>query len=177
MERPVLDAAPDTLDSWLRQHLGRSLVVIGMSLPVTVSRPGGAVVLGAPPVDYVRALEEYEELAPRWLAAGTLVDQALTHAALHEADVLLLWLADAPADARPAPLVAFLDHAEAAGAREEAVIALVGPGASHELAHRLGFDDGFAPADPPGEVVSRLAHEVLALEELRRKGSSPPCYL
>jgi hypothetical protein len=165
------------LDSWLRAHLGRRLVVIGLSLPVALAQQADALTLGAPPREYLRELETYEEVWVRWLAPGSTVDQALTHAAMHEGDVVVLWLADMPEDERPAPLVAFLEHVEAAGAREEAVIALVGPGASRALARRLGFDEGFAPGEAPGHVLSRLAGEALAREELRRGGGSPPRYL
>jgi hypothetical protein len=90
---------------------------------------------------------------------------------------VLLWLAETPTDARPAPLAAFLDYAEAAGVRDDAVIALVGPGASRMLARRMGCDEGFSGGEATEVIVSRLVREALAREELRRTGSSPPCYL
>ena len=177
MERQLLETLPDDLDSWLREHLGRRMVVVGLTLPTTPSQAHDVVRLGQPPSEFLRALEPYDEVWVRWLTAGTVVDQSLTHAALHEGDAVLLWLTEPPSEARPRALVAFLDHAEAAGVRDEAVTALVGPGASRELAHRLGFEEGFAPADSPGHIASELAREVLALEATRRGGSSPPCYL
>jgi hypothetical protein len=176
MEERLPEVSPPALDSWLRQQLGRRLVVIGLSLPAATPS-GGEIMLDAPPADFIRELERFEEVWVRWLAAGTLVDQALTRAALHEGDVVLLWLADEPSDPRPAALAAFLEHAEAAGARDEAVTALVGPGASRELARRLGCNEGFAPTEAPGVVISQLAREVVTMDELRRRGSSPPCYL
>ena len=177
MEEQSLELTPGRLDSTLRVRLGRRLVIIGLTPPAAPPVAGAAPVLGAPPAEFVRALEPYDEVWVRWLAGGTALDQALTHAALHEADVVLLWLAAVPTEERPAALVAFLEHAEAAGARDQAVIALVGPGASRALAHRLGFDEGFGAEDTPGHVVSALAGEALAREQLRRTGSSPPCYL
>jgi hypothetical protein len=177
MQEHVPDVMPDLLDSWLRAHLGRRLVVIGLSLPVVLAQQADALTLGAPPREYLRELERYEEIWVRWLAPGTTVDQALTHAAMHEGDVVVLWLTEMPKDERPASLVAFLEHVEATGAREEAVIALVGPGASPALARQLGFDEGFAAEEAPGRMLSRLAGETLAREELRRGGSSPPSQL
>lgn len=176
MEAPLPAATPATLDSWLREHLGRRMVIVGLSLPVAGS-PQSDVVLGPPPTAFLRELEPFEEVWPRWLTAGTRMDQALTRAAMQEGDAVLLWLAELATDPRPAPLVAFLEQAETAGALEEAVTALVGPGASRTLAHRLGFNEGFAPSEAPGWVACQLAREVVALEELRRRGSSPPCYL
>jgi hypothetical protein len=61
--------------------------------------------------------------------------------------------------------------------RDEAVVALVGPGASRTLARQLGCDEGFAAEEATGHIVGQLVREALAREELRRTGSSPPCYL
>jgi hypothetical protein len=177
MDKQRLQITHDDLDSWLREHLARRLVVVGLTLPVAPSLSKDAVTLGPPPSDFLREMETYEELWVRWQSPGTLVDQALTCAALHEGDVVLLWLPEPQREARPASLVAFLGYAEASGARDEAVMVLAGPGASRELAHRLGFAEGFAPTTTPGHIAAELAREVLALEALRLGGSSPPCYL
>jgi hypothetical protein len=176
MDTPLLQSAPDDLDSWLREHLGRRLVVVGLTLPVAPSS-SDAVTLGPPPSAFLRGMAKYEEVWVRWQSPGTLVDRALTRAALHEGDAVLLWLPELPSEARPGTLVAFLDHAEAAGVRDAAVLALAGPGSSRELARRLAFAEGFAPTDSASHVAAELAREVLALETLRRGGSSPPCYL
>lgn len=53
----------------------------------------------------------------------------------------------------------------------------IGPGVTRQAARKLGYEDGFAAETPPATLVLALLREALAREEIRRSGSSPPCYL
>jgi hypothetical protein len=44
-------------------------------------------------------------------------------------------------------------------------------------ARRLGFEDGFPADTVPATLARILAREGVAVDERRRRGSSPPCYL
>lgn len=178
---------PPALDGWLRERLGRSLTVVGLSLGAHGFGESAAVAtLGDPPRALITALEQYREIWVRWLAGGMTVDAALAHAMAREADVLLVWIpahadydaAATGAESWPATSLArLLDQAGADELRDPCVLLLVGPGASRALARRLGYADGLGPEASAARIATVAARETLAREEFRRTGSSPPCYL
>jgi hypothetical protein len=58
------------------------------------------------------------------------------------------------------------------------LVALLAPGEGMRAqARALGFEDGFALDVPLATLLAALACEAVAYDELRRRGSSPPCYL
>jgi hypothetical protein len=181
------EMGPADLDGWLREMLGRRLVVVGLALAAEdAGQDAATAALGEPPQALIAALERYTEIWVRWLAAGMAVDAAVAHATVREADVLLVWvpistgeqMAAAHGEPRQEPVLArLLAQAEARELRDPCVLLLVGPGASRPLARRLGYDDGFGPEAPVAQIATAAARETLAREEFRRKGSSPPCYL
>lgn len=186
MNSAIAALEPAALDAWLRQHLGRRMTVVGLSLPATRPAAGWAtVVLDDAPSLLVAALAEYGELWVLWAAAGATPRDALTDAATHDADVMLVWLprpADGPTggtlDSWAAEMVQTLvAEMDASGQRDRCVVALVGPGASRALARQLGCDDGFGPELGPADIVTTLAQEAATQEEFRLRGQSPPCYL
>ncbi len=188
-----LELPPAALDSWLREHLARRLVMIGVTLTETTHAPQAIGVAGETPAALVAALAWYEEIWLRWLAAGTTLDALVIQAAAREADALLIWLAAPKAESgtaqppRPAgnppswserPLQRLLATIEGQSLRESCVLALLGPDASRALARRLGYDDGFGPELVAARVATALVREVAGRQEFRRSGSSsPPCYL
>jgi hypothetical protein len=182
------DLEPGQLDPWLREHLGRRVVVAGFSMSLLEQTPEGAAALaGAAPEPLVADLSAYGEIWVVWAAAGTPCDDALGRAAAHDADALLIWLPEAsdlpPAtpDAAPAPIAgtlrAIVAAADALGLRDRALLALVGPGATRTFARRLGFEDGFGASVSPAHVATALARAAVARAEFARHGRSPPCYL
>jgi hypothetical protein len=196
MDEETLELAPAALDGWLRGRLGRPLVVIGLTLSTDAPLTDrGLPMLGDPPRRFIEGLEPYHEEWVRWMAAGMTLDAALAYTAAQEADTLLIWVPQAPVGAPAqsgAPpsegegtdtdwltrtLSELVGLTDAQNLRDRCVLMLVGPGASRELAHRLGFDDGFAATTPLARIATALAKEAVARDELRRTGSSPPCYL
>lgn len=67
--------------------------------------------------------------------------------------------------------------AERVGLCDRSFVALVGAWVTRQSARRAGFEDGFPLATPLEALVPALVREALARDELRRQGSSPPCYL
>lgn len=178
MHEDAPEMGPADLDGWLRETLGRRLVVVGLALATADAGPDAtAATLAGPPQDLIAALQPYTEVWIRWLAAGMTVDAALAQAMVREADVLLVWV-PAPADEQASAVLArLLKQADIMELRDPCVLLLVGPGASQPLARKLGYDDGFGPEAPVARIATTAAREALAREEFRQKGSSPPCYL
>ena len=194
MDEETLEQAPAVLDGWLRERLGRPLVVIGLTLPTNSQLADRRLpLLGDPPRRFIEGLGPFHEAWVRWLAAGMTLDTALAYSAGQEADALLIWVPQAPTGA-PAQseagrvegadthwlahvLADLIELTDAQNLRDRCVLMLVGPGASREAAHRLGFDDGFGVDAPPSRIATALAREAVARDQFRRMGSSPPCYL
>lgn len=187
MDENTTAMGPADLDRWLREKLGRRLVVVGLALAAEDAGQDVAMAaLGEPPHELITALERYSEIWVRWLPAGMPVDAALAHAMTREADVLLIWVPAAQGEQAAAPhgetwpataLARLLEQADARELRDPCVLLLVGPGASRPLARGLGYDDGFGPEASVAALATTAAREALAREEFRQKGSSPPCYL
>ena len=133
------------------------------------------------------ALSELRVLAK---APGERPDEARLQALLREvaqadAEALLVW-SDAEALAAPAGDNGDLRHGwprRVLGAAEDLNLldacftAPIGPGVTRQAARALGYEDGFADATPVVVVARTLVREALARAEIRRCGSSPPCYL
>jgi hypothetical protein len=175
-QHPTPDA-PDQVDAWLRQHLGRRLTI---ALMITTPDAVGAPALA----HLLTALREYAEmriLPPARLASQDAVPDATdstvaaapqVELARLDPEVVLVWTH--PGAAATGAAYACLEHV---GLLDRAFVALIGPGISRREARVLGFEDGY-PADISVETLAmRLAHEGVAIDERRRRGSSPPCYL
>jgi hypothetical protein len=114
------------------------------------------------------------------------IESIFTQAIQEDADITLVWAGNARGDdAEPqedtAPYWRWpaqaLAAAESVNLFEGCLVALVGEDIQQREARHLGFEDGFTASMPPDRLVLRLAREVVAHREARRRGSSPPCFL
>lgn len=167
--------SPNQLDEWLRARLGRR-VVVGLLVPFGVTNPNAE--------SLVNALADYAELRllrPSGNSAATMLKEMM----VFDPDALVVWAAaDVVTDASavvagetgswPVAVIAALDAHES---RDRCVLLLAGPAATRVNARRLGFEDGFTLATPVPELAAALARAAVSIEEQRRRGSSPPCYL
>lgn len=110
------------------------------------------------------------------LSAAVPAEDALTQAAQRDAEIVLVWL-DAADDREVAAASTLLERIETMGLRDRSFVALIGPQVTRELAHRLRYEEGYLAATPTGPLLRSLAREAIGRDELRRRGSSPPCYL
>ena len=182
MDEALWTLEPAALDAWLREQLGRRMVVVGVSFapPATAGAP---LRVTEPPAELLAGLAAYTEVWLRWSDAGTELGTVLREAAQYDADAVLAWL-ETPRGTEPAPaqwprraVAALIGEADDLNLRDRCVFALAGPAASQTLARQMGCDLGFAPDVALARLVGALAREAAARDEFRRKGSSPPCYL
>jgi hypothetical protein len=169
---PVEDDAARA--AWLREQLGRRMliVVLAPAEGATAVRALGAALAMYPET---RVVIETQPGTPsgdeRLIAAVCGVDP----------DVVLVGVnwgsATDPTAAQAEQARATLRLVERVGLCDRAFVALLGPGVSRSAARRLGYEDGFAADVPAAAVCAALAREAVARDELRRHGSSPPCYL
>jgi hypothetical protein len=165
------------LDRWLRVRLGRRLTLALLAADGD-ARPR---ILGL-----AAALEPYSEMR---VIADLLHDDGAEHedaaistlrrAASEDADVVLIWT-DAALDAKSGTtrLRSLLEAAEQSGLCDRSFVALIGPRVTRSGARSLGYEDGIPPGTwPLPRLAALIAREAVARDELRRRGSSPPCYL
>lgn len=164
----------------LRAALGRRLTVAVMELP------GGAT--GCAELrTRLAAFSEVRVLAktPDERADYASLRALLREVARADADALLIWTdaeslaasAGGNGDARHDWPRMVQGAAEDINLLDACFTAPIGPGVTRQAARKLGYEDGFAAETPPTALVRTLLRETLAREEIRRSGSSPPCYL
>jgi hypothetical protein len=120
------------------------------------------------------SIEEIRVLPPS--ASTALVEEDLPAAARQDAEIILVWLA-ADEERELEAASALIERADALGLRDRSVVALIGPDVTRDLAHQLLFEEGYSTTTLTADLLSSLAHEAIARDELRRRGSSPPCFL
>lgn len=165
MTTPLSSSERAAIDELLRGQLGRRMKVSLLALTDTHTDEVAAL------TEQLMSIDEAQVLP---FAASA--EAGLAEAARQDAEIMLVWLA--ADDAREAATAAdLLDRAEAMGLRDRTVLALIGPTVTRDLAHRLLFEEGYPASTPLAQLLWSLAREAIARDELRRRGSSPPCYL
>ena len=164
-------AEPFALDAWLRERLQRRLTLV----VVTAFHPHAAA------DSLCAGMEMYAELRVASCIVASPDESALSDMARLDPDVVLLWtaLGDAGAQAGGGRRWALdvLTILEGLGLLDRAFVALIGEGVTRSAARALGYEDGILVDTPLAAVAQLVAREAVARDELRRRGSSPPCYL
>lgn len=184
MSEPAFDSdnppdMPAALDEWLRARLDHRLTVVLLAPPRT-GADGGADggVTAAAEAALAAAIAPLAEARLRVErcpdpADLAIIERTLLHAEGLYPDVLLVEQAAAD-DAFPR---AVLRVADRLGILDRAFVALIGAEVTRQSARGRGFEDGYPVDMPAGGLLATLAREAVARDELRRHGSSPPCYL
>ena len=162
---PLTASERSAIDGLLRWQLGRRMTVCLLALADTAADKLAAL------TERLTSIEEIRVLPP-----ATSAEEGLRQAAQSDAEVALVWL-DADDERELVAATALLERAEALGLRDRTLVALIGPNLTRDLAHRLLFEEGYATSTPTAQMLWSLAREAIARDELRRRGSSPPCYL
>ena len=155
------------IDDLLRRELGRRMTVSLLALSDTDTDANAVAALAG-------RLAGIEEVAV--LSAAVPAEDALAQAAQRDAEIVLVWLA-ADDEREVAAAAALLERIETMGLRDRSFVALIGPRVTRDLAHRLRYEEGYPAATPTEPLLRSLAREAIGRDELRRRGSSPPCYL
>ncbi|HKW23152.1 MAG TPA: hypothetical protein VJO13_17340 [Ktedonobacterales bacterium] len=162
---PLTTSEREAIDGLLRWQLGRRMTVCLLTLTDTHAEENAAL------TERLTSIAEIRVLPP-----APSVEEGLRQAAQTDAEVALVWL-EADDERELATATALLERAEALGLRDRSLVALIGPDVTRDLAHRLLFEEGYPASTPTARLLWSLAREAIARDELRRRGSSPPCYL
>lgn len=170
---PDPSLAPAALDTWLREQLGRQMVVAVVAAGAQAESALARIEQGTARYGEVRLLGRTATFDRDDARLAALIAEL----APLDPDAVLV-VSTAAADAARQWAVRALAACERAGLRDRAFVALLAPGEGvRAQARALGFEDGFALDLSLATLLAALAREAVALDELRRRGSSPPCYL
>ncbi len=161
---PLTSSEREAIDGLLRWQLGRRVTVCLLALTDTHADDIAGL------TERLTGIEEIRVLPP-----VPSVEEGLRQAAQTDAEIVLVWLASN--DERELAATALLERIEALGLRDRSLVALIGPQVTRDQAHKMLFEEGYPASTPTAQLLWSLAREAIARDELRRRGSSPPCYL
>ena len=162
---PLAASERTAIDGLLRWQLGRRMAVCLLALADAHADEIATL------VERLTGIEEIRVLPP-----APSAEEGLRQAAQTDAEIVLVWLA-ADDERELAAASTLLERAEALGLRDRSLVALIGPQVTRDQAHRLLFEEGYPASTPTAQLLWSLAREAIARDELRRRGSSPQCYL
>ena len=162
---PLSVSEQSAIDGLLRWQLGRRMTVCLLALSDAHRDEITAL------TERLTRIEEIQIMPP-----AASAEEGLGAAARQDAEIALVWLAANDAMELTAA-TALLERADAMGLRDRSLVALIGPAVTRDLAHKLRYEEGYPATMPTAQLLWSLAREAIARDELRRRGSSPPCYL
>lgn len=157
-ERPLSE---EDVNSYVRDTLGRSIVVVGASTGFDTHSVGIDAMLNVKGFDGHHGLESYETFVTYNLGSQVENEALLARALEVGADALLVSQTVTQQDLHVHNLTELVEMVEAEGVRDRVVLVCGGPRISPELAKELGFDAGFSKGTLPSHLATFLAHAVV----------------
>ncbi len=146
-------------DEYIREHIGRKLVVIGASTGTDAHTVGIDAIMNMKGFAGHYGLERYEMIDAYNLGSQVLNEDFIAKAIELKADVLLVSQTVTQKDVHIKNMVELVELLEAEGLRQEVILVCGGPRITHELAKELGYDAGFGMNSYADDVASYVAEE------------------
>jgi len=147
-------------DDFIRQHIGRKIVVIGASTGTDAHTVGIDAIMNMKGYAGHYGLERYEMIDAYNLGSQIPNDEFIAKAIELKADVLLVSQTVTQKDVHVGNLVELIEMLEAEGLRDKLLVICGGPRISHELARELGYDAGFGMNTYADDVASFIATQM-----------------
>jgi beta-lysine 5,6-aminomutase beta subunit len=158
---PFKVMAFDELNEYIRERVGRPVVVVGACTGTDAHTIGLDAIMNVKGYAGHHGLEGYPEIDAHNLGSQVANETLVARAIDLEADAILVSQVITDKDIHIPNLTQLVEMLEAEGYRDEVVLICGGPRISHELAVELGYDAGFGPGTLPPEVASFIAQEVV----------------
>ena len=152
-------------DDFIRQHIGRKIVVIGASTGTDAHTVGIDAIMNMKGYAGHYGLERYEMIDAHNLGSQIPNDEFVAKAIEMNADVLLISQTVTQKDVHIGNLVELIEMLEAEGLRDKLLVVCGGPRISHELARELGYDAGFGMNSYADDVASFIATQMAKRNE------------
>lgn len=157
VESKVMDMAQT--DAFIREHIGRKLVVVGASTGTDAHTVGIDAIMNMKGYAGHYGLERYEMFEAYNLGSQVLNEDFIAKALELNADALLVSQTVTQKDVHIKNMVEFIEMMEAEGLRRRMIVVCGGPRISHELAREIGFDAGFGANTYADDVASFIVQE------------------
>jgi beta-lysine 5,6-aminomutase beta subunit len=147
-------------DQFIREHIGRKVVVIGASTGTDAHTVGIDAIMNMKGYAGHYGLERYEMIEAFNMGSQIPNDEFIAKAIALKADVLLVSQTVTQKDVHIGNLVELIEMLEAEGLRDRLLVICGGPRISHELAKELGYDAGFGMNSYADDVASYIAAQI-----------------
>ena len=154
-------------DSYIRENLGRKIVVIGASTGTDAHTVGIDAIMNMKGYAGHYGLERYEMFDALNMGSQVTNEQFIKKVIELNADVLLVSQTVTQKDIHVKNLIELVELLEAEGLRSKVILICGGARISFELAKELGYDAGFGMNSYADDVASFIAQEIV-----RRKNNS-----
>ena len=151
----------DEVDEYIREHIGRKIVVIGASTGTDAHTVGIDAIMNRKGFAGHYGLERYEMIEALNMGSQVPNEEFLAKAREINADILLVSQTVTQKNIHIQNLTELIELAEAEGMRENHVICCGGARITHELAKELGFDAGFGPGKFANDVATFCVKEMV----------------
>ena len=151
----------DEVDAYIREHIGRKIVVIGASTGTDAHTVGIDAIMNRKGFAGHYGLERYEMIEAYNLGSQVPNEEFLEKAREVHADVLLVSQTVTQKNIHIQNLTELIELAEAEGMRDKCVMCCGGARITHELAKELGFDAGFGPGKFANDVATFCVKEMV----------------
>ena len=154
-------------DEFLKERLGRKMVVIGASTGTDAHTVGIDAIMNRKGFAGHYGLERYDMIEAYNLGSQVPNEEFLRKAAEVNADVLLVSQTVTQKDVHIQNLTELIELAEAEGVRDKYIFCCGGARITHALAKELGYDAGFGAGTYADDVATFCSKELV-----RRLGKS-----
>ena len=148
-------------DEYLKEHLGRKMVVVGASTGTDAHTVGIDAIMNRKGFAGHYGLERYEMIEAYNLGSQVPNEEFIKKALELHADVLLVSQTVTQKDVHIQNLTNLIELLEAEGLRDKFVVCCGGPRITHELAKELGYDAGFGAGKYADDVASFAVTEMV----------------
>jgi beta-lysine 5,6-aminomutase beta subunit len=160
---------PD-IESYIDEHIGRQVVVIGASTGTDTHSVGIDAMLNMKGFDGEYGLEAYRGFATHNLGSQVPNHVLVAKAMEVNADVILVSQTVTQQKLHVHNLTQLVDIVEAENIRKDILLVCGGPRISNELAKELGFDAGFSKGTYPNHLASYIVRELKLMLENQEAG-------
>lgn len=155
----------DETDVYLKEHVGRPLVVVGASTGTDAHTVGIDAIMNMKGYAGHYGLERYEMFDAHNLGSQVLNEDFIAKALELKADALLVSQTVTQKDVHIKNMLELVEMLEAEGLRDKMILVCGGPRISHELAKELGYDAGFGMNSYSTDVGSYIAQEFVRRQQ------------
>ena len=146
-------------DEYIRQNIGRKLVVVGASTGTDAHTVGIDAIMNMKGYAGHYGIERYDMFEAYNLGSQVPNEEFIAKGIELHADALLVSQTVTQKDVHIKNLTELIELLEAEGLRDRMIVVCGGPRISHELAKELGFDAGFGAGTYADDVASFVAQE------------------